>query len=228
MSSPKRKWLTPLLLIAVSSLIATVMVANRSENARVEAPDRTVLIDVAEVQLQDLRIPIQAQGTVTPHRETAIVAEVGGKVLEVSPSFYTGGYVAKGDVLLRIDEVEHQANLNRAEAAVATAQSNLAQEQGRTDVAEQEFKKFPKKHRTDAARQLYLRKPQLKQAQAQLLSAQADLRKADMTDAKIARATFTYAKMEGSIGTNGRPWGFTVKPAQGKKAWWKVWDNAAL
>ena len=57
---------------------------------------------------------------------------------------------------------------------------------------------------------------------------QADLRKADMTDAKIARATFTYAKMEGSIGTNGRPWGFTVKPAQEKKAWWKVWDNAAL
>ena len=191
MSSPKRKWLTPLLLIAVSSLIAMIMVANRSENARVAAPDRTVLIDVAEVQLQDLRIPIQAQGTVTPHRETAIVAEVGGKVIEVSPSFYAGGYVAKGDVLLRIDDVQHQANLNRAGATVATAESNLAQEQGRADVAEQEFKTFPKKHRSDAARQLYLRKPQLKQAQAQLLSAQADLRKAQHDlDRTVIRAPY--------------------------------------
>jgi RND family efflux transporter MFP subunit len=190
-SSPKRKWLTPLLLIAVSIVIAMIMVANRSENTRVEAPDRTVLIDVAEVQLQNLRIPIQAQGTVSPHRETAIVAEVGGKVIEVSPTFYAGGYVAKGDVLLRIDDVEHQANFNRAEAAVATAQSNLAQEQGRADVAEKEFKTFPKKHRSDAARQLYLRKPQLKQAQAQLLSAQADLRKAQHDiDRTVIRAPY--------------------------------------
>ena len=57
---------------------------------------------------------------------------------------------------------------------------------------------------------------------------QADLRKAVMTDAKIARAIFTYAKMEGSIGTNGRPWGFTVKPKEKKQPWWKVWNNAAL
>lgn len=57
---------------------------------------------------------------------------------------------------------------------------------------------------------------------------QADLRHADMTDAKIARATFTYTKLEGSIGANGRPWGFSVKAPHTKKAWWKVWDSAAV
>ncbi len=56
----------------------------------------------------------------------------------------------------------------------------------------------------------------------------ADLRKANMTDAKIARAIFAYAKMEGCIGTNGRPWGFTVKGKEPKRPWWKVWNNAAL
>lgn len=177
-SFSKPKWLTPVLLVVGSVLIAAVMIASREEAARIEVPDRRLAVDVAEVQLQDLRIPIQAQGTVTPHRETAIVAEVSGKVIEVSPHFYAGGYVAKDEVLLRIDDVEHQANLNRAEAALATAESNLAQEQGRADVAEQEFKRFPSKQRTEAAQALYLRKPQLKQAQAQLLSAQADLRKA--------------------------------------------------
>jgi RND family efflux transporter MFP subunit len=178
LSSNQRKWLTPLLLILVATFIAGVMIASRPETAKIEVPERRLAVDIAVVQQQDLRIPIQAQGTVTPYRETAVVAEVSGKVIEVSPNFYAGGYIAKGELLLRIDDVEHQANLNRAEAALATAESNLAQEQGRADVALQEFKKFPGKQRTEAAQALYLRKPQLKQAQAQLLSAQADLRKA--------------------------------------------------
>jgi len=174
----KRQWLTPFLLIALAVVLAMIMTATRSENIKVEMPDRTLIVDVAEVVQQDLRIPIQAQGTVSPHRETNIVAEVGGKVIEVSSSFYAGGYVAKGDVLLQIDDVEHQANLSRAEAAVASAQSSLAQEQGRAEVAKLEFSKIKNKHRSAASRDLYLRQPQLKQAQAQLLSAQADLRNA--------------------------------------------------
>ena len=56
----------------------------------------------------------------------------------------------------------------------------------------------------------------------------ADLRKANMTDARIARAVFNFAKMDGAIGTNGQPWGFTVRPKTEKKPWWKVWNNAAL
>ncbi|WP_157118026.1 efflux RND transporter periplasmic adaptor subunit [Oceanicoccus sagamiensis] len=179
MSSTIRQWLTPIILVSIAMLVTFTLTANRPDNAKVENTARTLTVDVAAVVKQDLRIPIQAQGTVSPHRETAIVAEVAGKVIEVSPTFYAGGYVAKGDVLLRIDDVEHQAKLNRAQAAVASAESALAQEQGRADVAEQEFKKFPKKHRTSTARDLYLRKPQLKQAEAQLLSSQADLRKAE-------------------------------------------------
>ena len=155
MSNKKRNWRTPLVLIVVASSLAYLMAISRPENAKIEAVKRTVVVDIAEVVIQDLRIPIQAQGTVSPHRETAIVAEVSGKVIEVSPDLYAGGYVAKGDVLLRIDDVEHQANLSRAEAAVASAESSLAQEQGKVDVAYQEFQRFPKKHRSDTARDLY-------------------------------------------------------------------------
>ena len=191
MSDTKRKWLTPVLLMGTAVTLAMIMAASRPDNIKLEAPDRTLVVDVAEVVQQDLRIPIQAQGTVSPHRETAIVAEVGGKVISVSPSFYAGGYLAKGDVLLQIDDVEHQANLSHAEAAVASAQSNLAQEQGRAEVAKQEFSKIQNKHRSAASRDLYLRRPQLKQAQAQLLSAQADLRKAQHNlDRTVVRAPY--------------------------------------
>lgn len=166
-------------MLSVSLLAAFVMFANRPDNVMVKPEERPILVDVTEVVKEDIRISVQAQGTVTPYRETTIVAEVSGKIIEVSSAFHAGGYVAKGELLLRIDDIDYLANRNRAEAAVASAESNLAQEQGRAEVAAQEFKKFPGKPRSQTATDLYLRKPQLKHTQAQLLSAQADLRKAE-------------------------------------------------
>ena len=53
----------------------------------------------------------------------------------------------------------------------------------------------------------------------------ANMQSANMTDARIARATFVLTQMQGAIGTNGEPWGFTVRPRATKKSWWKVWDS---
>ena len=104
------------------------------------------------------------------------MSEVNGRIIEVSPSFIVGGLVSKDDVLLRIDPRNYETSLLRAEASVKSAQSNLAQETGRAKVAEQEWKKTPRgKQRTQASKDLYLRKPQLDQALAQMLAAQADL-----------------------------------------------------
>ena len=173
------KTLAPILLIGGAAAITALLIANRPQNLLAPAEERSLLVDVAEVHLQDLRIPIQAQGTVTPHRDTTMVAEVGGKIIDVSPAFNTGGFIAEGDVLLRIDDRDYQAKLLKAKALLETAESNLAQEKGRVEVARREWERVPKTtRRSKAARDLYLRKPQLEQAQAELLSAQADLRKA--------------------------------------------------
>jgi RND family efflux transporter MFP subunit len=186
------KILVPVLLIVSSVAIAALLIAIRPENLLAPAEERSLLVDVAEVHLQDLRIPIQAQGTVTPHRDTTMVSEVSGKIIEVSPAFNAGGFIAEGDVLLRIDDRDYQAKLLKAKAALETAESSLAQEKGRVEVARREWERVPKTtKRSKDARDLYLRKPQLEQAQAQLLSAQADLRKAgDDLERTIIRAPY--------------------------------------
>lgn len=163
-------------MLAGSVAITTMLYLNRPATI-VEEPARTIVtVDVTEVVKQSLRIPIQAQGTVTPLQETSVLSEVNGRIIEVSPSFIVGGFVSKDDVLLRIDPRDYETNLLRAEASVKSAQSNLAQETGRAKVAEQEWKKTAKtKQRTQASKDLYLRKPQLDQALAQMLAAQADL-----------------------------------------------------
>jgi RND family efflux transporter MFP subunit len=179
-ASKSFKLLLPFLLIGSALVITLILIAGRPENVLAPPPERTAIIDVAEVTLQDLRIPIQAQGTVNPHRETVLVSEVAGKILSVSPSFNAGGYVSTGELLIKIDDRDYQANVLRARAAVESAESLLAQEKGRAEVAKNEWQKLPKNsQRSQAATDLYLRKPQLDTTKAQLLSAQADLQKAE-------------------------------------------------
>ncbi|TXS92138.1 efflux RND transporter periplasmic adaptor subunit [Parahaliea maris] len=151
-----------------------------------------VTVDVAEAVMETIRIPVQAQGTVTPLRRTDLIAEVAGRVIEVSDTFNVGGFVAEGEVLLRIDPRDYQTALLRAQSAVASAESALAQEKGRAQVAEQEWKKLPAgSQRSPEAKALYLRKPQLEQAEAQLLAAQADLSTArDNLGRSVIRAPY--------------------------------------
>jgi RND family efflux transporter MFP subunit len=186
------KKLLPLLLLAGASAASYVMYLNRPPSQITEPVFIPVTIDVAEVVKEDIRIPIQAQGTVTPLRETRLVAEVNGSIVEASDAFNVGGFVSKGDVMLRIDPRNYQTRLLQAQAAVESANSNLAQEEGRAKVALQQWKKLPSgSQRSKAAKELYLRKPQMQQAQAQTLAAMADLNTArDDLERTIIRAPY--------------------------------------
>lgn len=179
-------------MLAGSAAITGLLYLNRPPTDITEPVHAAVSVDVAEAVKQSLRIQVQAQGTVTPLRETAILSEVKGRVIQVSPAFNVGGFVFKDDVLLRIDPRDYQTNLLRAQAAVESAESNLAQEKGRTQVALSEWKKLPKgSQRSQEAKDLYLRKPQLELAQAQLLAAMADLNTArDNLERTIIRAPY--------------------------------------
>ena len=94
--------------------------------------------------------------------------------------------------MLRIDPRDYQTDLLRAQASVESAESNLAQERGRAEVALREWQKLPaNSQRSEEARDLYLRKPQLEQAEAQLLAAMADLNTArDRLERTIIRAPY--------------------------------------
>jgi RND family efflux transporter MFP subunit len=179
-------------MLAGSAVVTGLLYMNRPATDITEPVHAAVSVDVAEAVKQSLRIQVQAQGTVTPLRETAILSEVKGRVIEVSPAFNVGGFVFKDDVLLRIDPRDYQTSLLRAQAAVESAESNLAQEKGRAQVAQSEWKKLPKgSQRSQEAKDLYLRKPQLELAQAQLLAAMADLNTArDNLERTIIRAPY--------------------------------------
>lgn len=192
MASRKKQLLISLTMLAGSAAITLLLYINRPSTEITAPVYMPVSIDVAEVVKQNLRIEVQAQGTVTPLQETSLLAEVSGRIIEVSPAFTVGGFIDKDEILLRIDPRDHETNQLRAEAALKVAQSSLAQEKGMAKVAESEWKKLPKgSQRSEEAKALYLRQPQLAQAQAQMLAAQADLNTAqDNLERTIIRAPY--------------------------------------
>jgi len=191
-TSRKQQLLSSIILLAGSTAITVLLYLNRPPTEIAEPVYTPVTVDVAEVVKQKLRIKIQAQGTVSPLKETALLAEVRGRIVEVSPTFIVGGLVAGGEMLVRIDPRDYETSLLRAEAAVKSAESNLAQEKGRAQVAAEEWKKLPRdSQRSQEARDLYLRKPQLANAQAQMLAAQSDLNTArDNLERTVIRAPY--------------------------------------
>jgi RND family efflux transporter MFP subunit len=181
-----------MVMLAGSTAVTVLLYLNRPPTEIAEPVYTPITVDVAEVVKQKLRIKIQAQGTVSPLRETALLAEVRGRIVEVSPAFIVGGLVSSGEMLVRIDPRDYETSLLRAEAAVKSAESNLAQEKGRAQVAAEEWKKLPRdSQRSQEARDLYLRKPQLADAQAQMLAAQSDLNTArDNLERTVIRAPY--------------------------------------
>jgi len=108
-----------------------------------------------------------------------LVAEAQGQIVEVSPTFVSGGFFRKGDVLLRIDPRNYEAAVKRARAAVARAATQLETESALAGYAKEDYERLRRINpNTGPASELTLRKPQMKEALAELQSAEADLDKA--------------------------------------------------
>ncbi|HCS29529.1 MAG TPA: efflux transporter periplasmic adaptor subunit, partial [Spongiibacteraceae bacterium] len=167
------------IILGAASAATVTLYLQRPEPVKVEVISKPLLIDVAEVVKQDVPVNIASQGTVSPRTQTTLIAEVSGRVVEVSPKFKAGGFFTAGEILLQIDDRDYKAELKRAESAVASARSNLALEKGRAQVAYRDWQKFSKGvSRNAEADELAQRKPQLAEAQARLDSAEADLARA--------------------------------------------------
>jgi len=171
-----KKFVVPLLIIAGAVGVTLVMARMRSEPEQSTASEPVVLVETITIAPQNAYINVLSQGTVEARTRTSLISEVSGQVIEVSPAFVTGGFFRKGELLLKLDDQNYRAVVSRQEAAVATARSALAMEEGQTDVAQREWDRMTAAQQAQVrAKELYLRKPQLAEAQARLASALADL-----------------------------------------------------
>lgn len=127
--------------------------------------------------LNRTRFPVvlQTQGTVRAHHTTLLTAQVPGTVKSVSGLFEDGAFFNTGDVLLELDPSDLGTQLVASESRLARAEAALAQEEARAKQARLNWEDIGYK---EAPSPLVLRIPQLKEANANVTAALADLEQA--------------------------------------------------
>ena len=136
------KLVIPVAVVAAAAVAAMTLAAMRPEpeTQRPEAP--VPLVRTFTARVGELQLSVLSQGTVSPRTESSVAPEVGGRVVWVSPSFVSGGFFEAGSPLLRLDTVDYQQAVVRAEAEVAAARLRLAQEEAEARVARQEWEEL--------------------------------------------------------------------------------------
>ncbi|WP_082796651.1 efflux RND transporter periplasmic adaptor subunit [Vibrio cidicii] len=177
------RWLVPVALLGSSYLGYQAIAAHGPvvEEKKVESKQPTV--EVAGLFPTNHRVLITSHGELVPFEVTRLSAQVSGEVTSWHANFVSGGIVKRGEVLFTIESDNYEAAVLQAEAALASAQATLIEERAKAKVAEKQASKLSDKQVSD----LYLRKPQLLSAEAQVKSAQAALKRAkrDLQNCKV-------------------------------------------
>lgn len=164
----------PLIILVIGSAVIFSIMASKptpkpNEELLVEPP-RTQAAVLAAIKEQ-VTLSARSQGTVVAKREIDVVAQVSGVVLRVSENFVDGHFFQQNSVLIEIDDRDYRAALLNAKSRLSQAKRSLAEEKGRGRQAKQEWRDLG----NDDANDLFLRKPQLAEAQAAVDYARANL-----------------------------------------------------
>ena len=170
-----KKWVKGLLpfgVIALGVLGMGAINATAQKAEDEEAVDTRPTVSVEALAAQDYQVVITAYGEVQPLESTNLASQVAGEVISWHPDFVPGGLIKRGDVMFSIEKDAYEAALYSAQANLSQAKATLIEEKARAEVAKQEAKQLPKAKITD----LYLRKPQVLSAEANVKSALAQLK----------------------------------------------------
>ena len=161
--------------------------APQSKRERSSVP--VALVDIIDSMPRDHRLTLTAAGPVTSAYELEIRPQVGGLIAELHADFEPGGRIPAGSSILKIQSDDYRLAVEAEEAEIAKAKAAIAIENGRRIVAREELETLRGSVNIDSASSaLALRKPQLRQVQAELAAAENRLERARLD---LARTGFS-------------------------------------
>jgi HlyD family secretion protein len=119
-----------LILGAVATLVLAGVVAGIIRARR----QREVEVREEKVARRDLVAAVTASGKIQPKKRVDISTDITGRIIQIS--VHEGDMVAKGQLLLQIDPTVYEANLQRAQAAFASAGAGVVQARANRDQAQ--------------------------------------------------------------------------------------------
>jgi len=110
-------------ILLTATVVAWGLVITGPVPRQVEAEEVARAIRVTKAEKTDIRLQVRSQGTVSPRIQSELIPEVSGRVQWISEDLVAGGYIRTDDVLLKIEDNDYLAKLQRSEAALSRAQA---------------------------------------------------------------------------------------------------------
>src|SRR5213596_2794829 len=101
--------------------------------------DRGAEVRFEKASRRDLVAAVTASGRIQPKKKVDISADITGRITRIAVR--EGDLVTKGQFLLQIDPTVYQANLQQAEATLASSQAAAVQAKANRDQAERALKR---------------------------------------------------------------------------------------
>ena len=159
----------PIAIISGSILIYLALMNSKKEIKVKPLEDKTISAKVIKIKYQDNKVEIKSGGIINPKNKTTIIAEVSGRVTEISDRFNAGYINDKGEKIAQIERTMYVNELIKSESNLAMAEADLMLEQAKSKAAKAEWKDVKELEPS----KLGLRIPQLKKFSKKVEYAQA-------------------------------------------------------
>ena len=198
--------LKPIFILSVAVVVSYILwlLGQVQPDPVEDAPAPDVVVQI--LTPEDIQVTINSTGTTKPLTQTVLNAEVGGEVIYRSKNFSEGSSVLAGEILAKIDDTDLQLQYKSALLQLANAEVQYSLQVAESEVAKEAWDKLGKGKGSDLA----LKKPQLKQTEALMEVAKAQVNSAK----KKLNKTEIVAPYAGRIQSSNIDIGTTIVPGQ--------------
>lgn len=102
--------------------------------------ERRLRVETLDVRAEKVPVQITGYGEVRVLNEVMIASEVAGKIVKVHPSLEVGEIIPAGETLFKIDDINYQASLKEADAAVAQWETTIQRLKTQATIDEKRLK----------------------------------------------------------------------------------------
>lgn len=189
MSDKAQGWIQ--FICVVAFIAASVLISGALQSVR-QAPsddvreERVLFVDTREIKSEPYRIEFKTTGIVQARSLIDITPQVTGRIHAIDSEFYAGGDFQADKTLFQIDIRDYELEVERLQAQLASAQTQLDLEKAESEAALREWRSLNGKKEPPP---LVAREPQMKEARAALNAAQAQLANATLD---LERASFSF------------------------------------
>ena len=213
---PRRRLTLQAAILSIGALIASALLLSRPAPERITTPRLAPLVTATLMTPRSTPLVVEGTGTVRPAAEITLSAEVGGRVVVVSPKLVRGGVFSAKDTLFKLDDQSYRNAVSVAQAEVERRKVDVALAAQNQLIAQREYELLKQRLGSDAppdtslAAQLARQQPQYEAAEASLYRAEAQLADAELN----LERTAVLAPFSGRVRSEAVDIGQFISPGQ--------------